>query len=119
MEEFLPTIGGPPDHGDVWSRPWQPEGDGLAVTVDNYALHRATRIDDGGVRASYRLTAKPGRRFIWAGHALLDLSTRASLVVPEDHPLWVNSDQGPMHTRWPWYGRPTCRGSASPTVPRT
>lgn len=114
LEECLPTIGGVPDHGDVWSRPWKTERDGLAVTVADYALHRTIRIDDGGVRASYRLTATPGWGFIWAAHALLELSPRASLVVPEGHPLWVNSDEGSTHTRWPRYGRTDLSGLGEP-----
>jgi hypothetical protein len=103
LEECLPTIGGPPDHGDVWSRPWTPEHGGLSVATDDYRLHRATTIGDAGAQSSYRLTATPGWRFIWAAHTLIDVSTEARVIAPAAHPIWVNTDEGSSHTRWPEY----------------
>jgi hypothetical protein len=104
LEECLPTIGGPPDHGDAWSRPWTPDRDGLTVTGDGYRLHRATTIDDAGVRSSYRLTAAPGWRFIWAAHTLIDVSTQARIIVPPGHPVRVNSTEGSTRAQWPYCG---------------
>jgi hypothetical protein len=104
LEECLPTIGGQPDHGDIWCRPWTPEQDGLAVAVDAYRLHRTTTVGEAGVRSSYRLTGTPGWRFIWAAHTLLDVSTQCRLVVPTAHRMWVNSDEGSTHAQWPWFG---------------
>ncbi|MBF6221744.1 hypothetical protein IU479_26975 [Nocardia abscessus] len=103
LEECLPTIGGPPDHGDAWSRPWTPDHEGLGVVGEGYRLHRATMVDDAGVRASYRLSAAPGWRFIWAAHALIDVSTEARVIAPDGHPIFVNTEQGSTHTRWPDY----------------
>src|ERR1022692_1653768 len=104
LEECLPTIGGAPDHGDVWSRPWQPDGDGLEVTCDNYRLHRALCVTDEGVRATYHLDATPGWRFIWAAHTLIEVSTRARIEAPDGRPIWVNSDEGKAVAHWPRYG---------------
>jgi hypothetical protein len=79
LEECLPTVRGVPDHGAVWSRPWRPPG---VVEADGFVLSRTIREDDGTVIADYRLTGEPGRRFVWAAHALLDLSIGARLDVP-------------------------------------
>ena len=94
-----------PDHGGRWTsligpsgREWlhhremperltaRPEGDGLTVHGDGYRLHR--QISEGAehVVASYVLSARPGWRFLWAGHALLELSTSARLEAPGGHP---------------------------------
>lgn len=79
LEECLPTVRGAPDHGAVWSRPWRAPGE---VEADGFALARTIREDGGTVIADYRLTGEPGRRFVWAAHALLDLSVGARLDVP-------------------------------------
>jgi hypothetical protein len=103
LEECLPTIGGLPDHGDVWSRPWTPESGGLSVVVDNYRLRRTITDDDAGVHVSYQISAAPGWRFIWAAHALIDVSPHARVLAPDGYPIFVNSEHGSTHTRWPWY----------------
>jgi hypothetical protein len=78
LEECIPTVRGKPDHGDAWSRPWGPDG----VTTADFRLSRTIRHTGGAVVADYRLVAAPGWRFIWAAHALLDLSVGARLVTP-------------------------------------
>jgi hypothetical protein len=79
LEECLPTIRGVPDHGALWSRPWSPAG---VVEADGFTLTRTIRDQDETVVAEYRLTGEPGRPFVWAAHALLDLSTAARLQAP-------------------------------------
>jgi hypothetical protein len=103
LEECVPTIGGTPDHGDAWARRWEPAGDGLMVHGDGYDLHRRIVTIGDTLVASYRLTAQPGWRFIWAGHALLQCSTAARLLAPDGHPMVVGSAQGADTAPWPWY----------------
>lgn len=82
IEECVPTVRGRPDHGDAWSRAWRDLGDGAAdVRCDDFTLRRAITVDGGKVRARYRLSADPGYRFVWAAHALLDVSPAATLRV--------------------------------------
>lgn len=119
LEECVPTVRGTPDHGDVWSRPWTAVGEsGFDHAVQghlrgrDFELHRSIDVRRGVVVADYRLVAEPGFRFLWAGHALLDLSGNAVLrldgspsrarLFPEaaahlDHPwpegaAWVEGD---------------------------
>ncbi|MFJ9539055.1 hypothetical protein ACIRPX_17540 [Streptomyces sp. NPDC101225] len=81
LEECVPTVRGTPDHGDAWSRAWTGDGTGTqSVRCERFALSRAVR--DGG-RVDYVLSADPGFRFVWAAHALLDLSERATVELPE------------------------------------
>lgn len=82
LEECVPTVRGSPDHGDAWSRAWTGAGGpGLRHVVRgrDFELTRGIDVSSGAVVADYRLTAEPGFRFVWAGHALLDLSSRARL----------------------------------------
>ena len=84
LEECVPTVRGVPDHGDAWSRGWSPLTDGDAVLehvvrCPDFVLTRRIEVLDGVVVADYRLAAEPGFRFLWAGHALLDLSGQAAL----------------------------------------
>lgn len=102
LEECFPTVTGVPDHGEVWSRPWTPDGDGLSVAGDWYRLHRRFAADGEQLTAHYRLDAESGRRFIWAAHALLDLSTSARLTAPPGHPTEAGTNDGLEMAAWPW-----------------
>ncbi|MFG1648588.1 hypothetical protein ACGFIE_01570 [Micromonospora sp. NPDC049275] len=83
LEECLPTVRGLPDHGEVWSRPWRSAGPGTVVIQrPTFTLSRRITDDCGVVVADYRLAADPGHRFVWAAHALLDLSPAARLDAP-------------------------------------
>ena len=94
VEECIPTVRGCPDHGDAWSRPWVPDPDSWGRTghaglfhiskvgAPAFQLSRGFQVVAGGIAARYRLTAAPGFRFVWAAHALLDLSERATLALP-------------------------------------
>jgi hypothetical protein len=94
LEECVPTVRGTPDHGAVWSRPW----DGDAVSVPQFELRRRLSHVDGAVVADYELTAVPGFRFLWAAHALLDLSPEARLEAPADAAVRLIPETGPPTT---------------------
>lgn len=81
LEECVPTVRGAPDHGDAWSRPWTREGVADVLHCDRFTLARTVRATDDGAEVDYVLTADVGFRFVWAAHALLDLSDHASLRI--------------------------------------
>jgi hypothetical protein len=84
LEECVPTIRGNPDHGDAWSRAWTVTGDDESrITCPDFELTRRIEIQADSVVADYRLAAEPGYRFLWAGHALLDLSPNAHLLIDQ------------------------------------
>ena len=149
LEECVPTVRGRPDHGDAWTRRWYPEPDpdpdldpadgvGPGRATRRAAVHRGVpglparpHDPDAGTAAvaDYRLTAAPGYRFLWAAHALLDLSARARLAVEEGAPGRLYADGG---ARWilrspgrrrrasrsTGSGRTTARRSARSSTPR-
>lgn len=83
LEECVPTVRGKPDHGDAWARAWRDLGDGSAeADCGSFTLRRRITKGEDSVSARYRLTADPGYRFVWAAHALLDVSARATLSLP-------------------------------------
>ena len=83
LEECIPTVRGKPDHGDAWSRRWLHLGpDAARVDTDEFTLYRSFRHQAGALVVDYRLTAEPGWPFVWAAHALLDLSPAAVLEAP-------------------------------------
>ncbi|MEO3820243.1 hypothetical protein [Plantactinospora sp. B24E8] len=114
LEECLPTVRGVPDHGDVWSRPWRQVTPEIAtVECADFTLTRRIRGLGGTVVADYRLTAEPGYRFVWAGHALLEVSPTARLVAPDGTPTRLYPEAAdllpagdwPAGARWmtaPW-----------------
>jgi hypothetical protein len=104
LEECYPTIGGVPDHGEVWSRPWQADGEGLRVRGADFDLHRTISIDGDRLVSTYGLVAPAGRRFVWAAHALLDLSTAARVEVPAGQPMTVDLPDRSEAAAWPWFG---------------
>lgn len=90
-EECFPTINGPSDHGEVWSKPWAGSGagsgggsaDGVAqVAARDLALRRRLGADGGVVRATYEIDGPPGAGVLHAVHMLLDLRPGARLEVP-------------------------------------
>ena len=84
LEECVPTVRGDPDHGDAWSRAWTATGDEeFRVTCPDFELTRRIDVRTGSVVADYRLVAEPGHRFLWAGHALLDLTPDAHLHIDQ------------------------------------
>jgi hypothetical protein len=102
LEECIPTIGGPPDHGDAWARPWYQRGDQLIVDGDGYVMERRITTRNDTVTAEYRVSAEQGWRFIWAAHALLELSPAARLLAPEGHLAVVAGPSADGVHEFPW-----------------
>ncbi|MFD9705608.1 hypothetical protein [Lentzea sp. NPDC059081] len=96
LEECVPTVRGFPDHGDAWSRPWHEGG----VDCPDFALRRVIDTRNCAVVVDYELAADPGYRFVWAAHALLDVSPAARLVAPEGTPVLI-TDPEPVLRSWP------------------
>ncbi|WP_433340117.1 hypothetical protein [Streptomyces sp. CA-253872] len=109
LEECLPTIRGLPDHGDVWSRAWRRSAGEESVATADFRLSRrlAPGPDPRVLVAHYRLTAAPGYSFLWAAHALLDLSADARIVLPAGAPLRLYPDGGDRWLPGEW---PTAQG---------
>jgi hypothetical protein len=104
LEECVPTVRGVPDHGDAWSRAWSvADGGGLPQVVRCAHFELTRTIDDraGAVVAEYRLAAEPGFRFVWAGHALLELSEHAVLQVDQKAKARLFPEAAP-YLRRPW-----------------
>lgn len=101
VEECLPTIDGPPDHGDAWSRPWVVDGVAHRVDGDGFGLRRAMSVAGDRLTVDYELRAEPGWRFIWAAHALLALSDQARLELPPGAPATSGVAGGLRSFAWP------------------
>ena len=101
LEECIPTVRGVPDHGDVWSRRWSLEDETASVDTGSFRLQRSVSEDDGAVVANYRFEGEPGYRFLWAAHALLDLSTHAQIVFPSGSETRLYNEARPYVTA-PW-----------------
>ncbi|MGW6601030.1 hypothetical protein [Streptomyces sp. NPDC055036] len=105
LEECVPTVRGVPDHGCAWAGQWQRDGDTESVDCPDFRLSRAIRHQERRVVVDYRLTARPGYRFLWAAHALLDLSEHAHVGMPDGTRTRVYPDGGTRWTEcaWPWW----------------
>ena len=104
LEECLPTVRGVPDHGDAWSRAWISAGNGRlehVVRGTHFELTRTIGTRTGAVIAAYRLAAEPGFRFLWAGHALLELSACAVLDMGENVTARLFPEAAP-YLQCPW-----------------
>ncbi|MFG2631127.1 hypothetical protein [Streptomyces sp. NPDC048473] len=102
LEECVPTVRGVPDHGDTWARAWQRDGDTESVDCPDFRLSRWIRHQERRAVVDYRLTARPGYRFLWAGHALLDVSEHAHLGIPDGTPTRVYPGGGSRWTPRTW-----------------
>ena len=103
LEECVPTVRGAPDHGAAWARPWRHDDGTDVVECEDFVVRRRLRADALGVHAEYRLEAAPGFRFVWAAHALLDLSAGAQVVLPLGTPVRVHREAAPYLAE-PWPG---------------
>jgi hypothetical protein len=102
VEECLPTVRGLPDHGDVWSRPWNGSAGESSVQNKDFSLRRRITEEGGAVVSEYRLSADPGYSFVWAAHALLDLGDDARLIAPPATPTRVFPEAaGVIDCPWP------------------
>lgn len=104
LEECVPTVRGTPDHGDAWSRRWHRDGDQEYVDCPDFHLTRRICTEAGTLVADYRLTAAPGYRFLWAAHALLDVSPRATVTIREGAPTRLYPDGGSHFRPGSWPG---------------
>ncbi|MCA1218475.1 hypothetical protein [Streptomyces sp. 8L] len=106
LEECVPTVRGTPDHGDAWSRPWQGDGARAWVQCPGFRLERRIRTHAAETVVDYTLSAPAGYRFVWAAHALLDLSEQARVGMARGTPLRLYPDEGPAWStgRWPTAG---------------
>lgn len=102
LEECLPTVRGLPDHGDVWARPWSRDGGTESVETADFRLTRRISSGPYGLTADYRLTAEPGYRFLWAAHALLDVSPSARIGIPRGTAARLYADGGAHWTPFAW-----------------
>jgi hypothetical protein len=102
LEECVPTVRGVPDHGDAWSRAWRRIGDEDVVQSPDFSLARQIEAGGDALRVRYVLRAEPGYQFLWAGHALLDVSERAVLRVAEGAWTRVFPDAGADYRQGPW-----------------
>ena len=102
LEECVPTVRGIPDHGDAWTRAWIAiDEHEHVVRCKEFELTRRVSVDHGAVVADYRLAADPGYRFIWAAHALLDVSPRATLELGQGSKVRLFPEAAP-HLSEPW-----------------
>ncbi|MEV7144734.1 hypothetical protein [Streptomyces tauricus] len=91
-----------PDHGDAWSRPWRPAAGGaFQVDCDDFSLVRLITHQNGEVVVDYRMRAAAGYRFIWAAHALLDLTEGAELHAASGTPTRLFAEAEPYVDDWP------------------
>lgn len=103
LEECVPTVRGVPDHGDAWARPWTRIGEDTdAVVCPDFRLTRRIRRRPGSAVADYRLTAAPGYRFLWAAHALLDVSPAGRIALAEGTPARLYADGGAAWAPFSW-----------------
>jgi len=81
-----------PDHGEVWSLPWQaePDDDGLSLRVHGVRLpytleKRFSAPDPSVIKIEYRLTNHTAFEFdyLWAAHAMFASEEGAEVVVPQ------------------------------------
>lgn len=104
VEECFPTIAAEPDHGDLWTRPWTRQPDGAyAVLTPDAELHRRIEIGDAVV-VSYRLTARPAFRFVWAFHLLVEPTADLDLGLVAGGPVrtWPDGYAAAYaESRWP------------------
>jgi hypothetical protein len=67
------------------------------VDCPDFRLTRRIDTDSGAAVADYTLTAEPGYRFVWAAHALLELSASARLGIEGPAVTRLYPDEG---ARW-------------------
>lgn len=110
MDECLPTIlpcqwrqRQLPDHGEVWSRPWQVDEDawqngilkaGLQLSVSPLVFNRTIELNGNEVRFTYLLsnTAATEEHFVWALHPLLQLADGDELDLPDSTRELLNGE---------------------------
>jgi galactose mutarotase-like enzyme len=80
-----------PDHGEVWSLPWncRTGSDSVSLSVNGvrfpYRLEKTLSIGGGTLRADYRLSNLSPFPFrcIWAAHPLFNVSPGTRIILPD------------------------------------
>jgi len=91
-----------PDHGEVWSIPWNSgvNGDSLLMDVDGvrfpYHLRKEVSLNGGTIHYAYTATNKSAHPFpyIWAAHPLFNTVPGMVFRVPEGMNRIVNAEPG-------------------------
>lgn len=81
-----------PDHGELWSVPWQAEtcGDTLLLTVSGrrfpYIFRKRVRLETSKVVLSYDVenTGSEPVKFLWSAHPLLAVTPGCQIVLPKE-----------------------------------
>jgi galactose mutarotase-like enzyme len=113
-EDCLPNISGGqypehpwngvelPDHGEVWTIPWdgRVDGDALELSVHGvrlpYRFEKRISIEDDAVRLTHRMinpTAYP-MRYIWATHPLFAIRPGMRIALPDGVKMRIDSSVG-------------------------
>ena len=110
IDECLPTIEPCcwqgrelPDHGEVWSMPWQMDAgawkNGILKTrarlkISPFELNRTIELQGNNILISYELhnLGKMEESFLWAMHPLLRLETGDQLVLPDSTRQLLNGE---------------------------
>ena len=128
FDEMFPTISecfypsGPwkgikvPDHGEVWSLPWDCNIDGTSVSMSVYGVRFPYRVEkklsfikENVIRISYKAVnlSSFDFEFIWAAHPLFNCSENTVIVLPKSINSVINTvaskrlgDFGMIHN-WP------------------
>lgn len=105
VEECFPTLSGRPDHGEVWTLPWEGDRGGHWVDATPGRLSRSVRVSLAIV-VDYRLVGMPFVRFLWSFHALPrpDLGTRITIGREGAVRSWIGGSAEPAETAWPMVG---------------
>jgi len=88
-----------PDHGEVWSIPWEYEITESKVKLSvkgvsfPYVLQKDVYIEESTLHQQYRLANQSNAAFdyIWAAHPLFNTSTGMKLIVPQGMHTIINA----------------------------
>jgi galactose mutarotase-like enzyme len=92
-----------PDHGDVWSVPWQHEvcGTSLLLSVEGrslpYIFSKRLSLEGAALKIEYELQNKSSVVFhyLWSAHPLLNTEPGATILLPLDSgTLLIDSSKG-------------------------
>jgi galactose mutarotase-like enzyme len=89
-----------PDHGEVWSIPWDYKTEGNTVLLNVYGVRFPYKIErkiefinDYSIRISYKLTnlSSFDFDFIWAAHPLFNCNENMRIIIPKSVKKIVNT----------------------------
>jgi hypothetical protein len=106
-----------PDHGELWSRPWEYNFDGKEISFSiegvkaNYRFERKARVEENKLILSYALTNLSNEPFsyLWSAHPLLKIHVGDRLILPRSVTRvlldWVSDEKIGKHgdiAPWPF-----------------